>query len=89
MKSKAKDSKLSNENLQNATFTLSNIGVIGGTYMTPVIVPPQVAMGAVGKVQSLPRFDDHGEVVAADIMHVRYDSGLEKAQQRFKRSTGR
>jgi 2-oxoisovalerate dehydrogenase E2 component (dihydrolipoyl transacylase) len=70
LKGKARESKLTNENLQNATFTISNIGVIGGTYMTPVIVPPQVAMGAVGKVQTLPRFDAQGAVQKADIMHV-------------------
>jgi 2-oxoisovalerate dehydrogenase E2 component (dihydrolipoyl transacylase) len=70
LKRKARDSKLSNDDLQNATFTISNIGVIGGTYMTPVIVPPQVAMGAVGKVQTLPRFDRNGNVAAEDVMHV-------------------
>ena len=31
---------------------------------------PQVAIGAVGKVQTIPRFDAQGEVVAANIMPV-------------------
>lgn len=55
LKVRARESKLTGDDLQGATFTLSNIGVIGGTYMQPVIVPPQVAMGAVGRVQRLPR----------------------------------
>jgi 2-oxoisovalerate dehydrogenase E2 component (dihydrolipoyl transacylase) len=43
--------------LQGATFTLSNVGAIGGgTYMSPVVTPPQVAIGAFGKIRRLPRF---------------------------------
>ncbi len=37
---------------------MSNIGSIGGTYMSPVVLPPQVAIGAMGKIQRLPRFVD-------------------------------
>ncbi|KAH9813052.1 2-oxoacid dehydrogenases acyltransferase-domain-containing protein [Melampsora americana] len=39
------------------TFTLSNIGVIGGTYTYPVIPPTgQLGIGAFGKVQVLPTY---------------------------------
>lgn len=46
------------EDLKGATFTLSNIGAIGagGKYMCPVVTPPQVAIGAIGKIERLPRF---------------------------------
>lgn len=44
---KAKEGKLAEEDLNDSTFGLSNIGVIGGTYMNPVIVPPTVAIGYV------------------------------------------
>jgi 2-oxoisovalerate dehydrogenase E2 component (dihydrolipoyl transacylase) len=50
------DSTLSEEELTTPTFTLSNIGALGGTYMKPVVLPPQVAIGAMGKIQRLPRF---------------------------------
>jgi 2-oxoisovalerate dehydrogenase E2 component (dihydrolipoyl transacylase) len=45
-------------NLKGATFTLSNVGAIGGggTYMSPIITPPQVAIGALGQIRRLPRF---------------------------------
>lgn len=63
--------KLGEEHLRGATFTLSNIGSVGGgTYMNPLIVPPQAAIGAMGAMQTLPRFDKDGEVTAAKIINV-------------------
>ncbi|XP_019642083.1 PREDICTED: lipoamide acyltransferase component of branched-chain alpha-keto acid dehydrogenase complex, mitochondrial-like [Branchiostoma belcheri] len=60
--------KLGSGDLTGGTFTLSNIGAIGGTYAKPVIMPPEVAIGALGKVQVLPRFGATGEVYAAHIL---------------------
>ena len=48
--------KLSESDLSGGTFTLTNIGSIGGTYATPVLVVPQVAIGAFGRLQVLPRY---------------------------------
>jgi len=42
--------------LQGGTFTLSNIGSIGGISATALVVVPQVAIGAIGKLQILPRY---------------------------------
>jgi 2-oxoisovalerate dehydrogenase E2 component (dihydrolipoyl transacylase) len=69
----AADSKLAPDDLMTPTFSLSNIGSMGGgTYMQPVIVPPQLAMGAFGKIQRVPRFVDKNDdqVYAASIMNV-------------------
>lgn len=52
------------------TFSLSNIGVIGGTYTHPCIMAPQVAIGALGKTKVVPRFGASGEIVRAHIMNV-------------------
>lgn len=60
--------------LSGGTFTLSNIGSIGGTYAKPVILPPEVAIGALGKIQVLPRFDAAGQVVRAHIMQVSWSA---------------
>ncbi|XP_015602708.1 lipoamide acyltransferase component of branched-chain alpha-keto acid dehydrogenase complex, mitochondrial isoform X1 [Cephus cinctus] len=56
--------------LTGGTFSLSNIGVVGGTYTKPVILSPQVVIGAIGRIQKLPRFDANGNVVAANILSV-------------------
>ncbi|XP_018018626.1 lipoamide acyltransferase component of branched-chain alpha-keto acid dehydrogenase complex, mitochondrial-like [Hyalella azteca] len=63
--------------LTHGTFTLSNIGTVGGTYAKPVIPPTEVAIGAIGKIQVLPRFKDNistGAVVAAHIMQVSWSA---------------
>lgn len=52
----ASTSVLAESDLKNATITLSNIGSIGGTYMNPVVVTPTIAIGAFGKIQTVPRF---------------------------------
>jgi hypothetical protein len=36
--------------------SLSNIGTVGGTYASPVLFMPQVVIGAIGKIQRLPRY---------------------------------
>ncbi|KAG0711110.1 DBT protein [Chionoecetes opilio] len=65
---------LSTQDITGGTFTISNIGSIGGTYLKPVILPPEVAIGAVGKIQVLPRFDAAGNVTRAHIMQVSWSA---------------
>ena len=60
--------KLEKKHLEGGTFTLSNVGAIGGTYASPILFLPQVAIGALGKIQTLPRFDAKGQVYAAHII---------------------
>ena len=35
--------------MKGGTFTISNLGAVGGTYSTPIINPPQVAILLVGR----------------------------------------
>lgn len=62
------EGKLGKEDLTGGTFTLSNVGTIGGTYTKPLLVVPEVMIGALGKFQTLPRFDSKGNVYPATIM---------------------
>jgi 2-oxoisovalerate dehydrogenase E2 component (dihydrolipoyl transacylase) len=66
--------KLGQDDLNGGTFTLSNIGSIGGTYASPILVVPQVAIGALGRIRKLPRFDSQGNVVAESIMEVSWSA---------------
>jgi pyruvate dehydrogenase E2 component (dihydrolipoamide acetyltransferase) len=46
---KARQRKIGIEELQGGTFTLSNLGGIGGTHFTPLIYKPQVAVLGIGQ----------------------------------------
>jgi pyruvate dehydrogenase E2 component (dihydrolipoamide acetyltransferase) len=46
---KARDKKLSLEEMQGGCFTISNLGGIGGTYFAPIINSPEVAILGVSK----------------------------------------
>ncbi|CAG9536848.1 unnamed protein product [Cercopithifilaria johnstoni] len=60
--------KIDPEDLKDGTFVLSNVGMIGGTYLSPVIMPPQLAIGAIGQISKLPRFDKQGNVCATNVV---------------------
>ena len=63
LQSQAMASKLSATDLTGGTITVSNIGSIGGTYVSPVLVQSEVAILGVGKARIVPAFDESGEVV--------------------------
>tara|TARA_B100000678_G_scaffold229894_1_gene198202 strand:- start:154 stop:1785 length:1632 start_codon:yes stop_codon:yes gene_type:complete len=66
----ARDGRVEPGDLKGGTISISNIGVLGGTYAMPIINAPEVAIVALGRVQRLPRFDADGNVVARSIMTV-------------------
>ena len=70
MTEKAREGRLSPEQLKGGTISISNIGALGGTTATPIINKPEVAIVALGKMQTLPRFDKDGNVEARQIMNV-------------------
>ncbi|MBT6578701.1 MAG: dihydrolipoyllysine-residue acetyltransferase, partial [Cellvibrionales bacterium] len=66
----ARAGRISPNDLKGGTITVSNVGAIGGTIATPIISKPQVAIVALGRVQTLPRFDVEGNVSTQKIMTI-------------------
>jgi pyruvate dehydrogenase E2 component (dihydrolipoamide acetyltransferase) len=54
---KARDGKLTSADMQGGCFTISSLGGIGGTYFTPIINAPEVAILGVSKSQIKPVFN--------------------------------
>jgi pyruvate dehydrogenase E2 component (dihydrolipoamide acetyltransferase) len=42
------------DDLKGSTFTISNLGAIGGTYSTPIVNAPEVAILLVGRSRKMP-----------------------------------
>jgi pyruvate dehydrogenase E2 component (dihydrolipoamide acetyltransferase) len=57
---KARDRKLLPENLQGATFSVSNLGMYGITTFTPIVNPPEAAILGVGTIRRELRLDPNG-----------------------------
>lgn len=47
---KARDGKLTSDEMKGATCTISNIGSAGGQWFTPVINHPEVAILGIGRI---------------------------------------
>lgn len=71
---KGKKGSLAPSDFSNGTFSLSNIGIIGGTYTHPCIMAPQVSIGAMGRTKARPRFGPNGDIVKAYIMNVSWSA---------------
>jgi pyruvate dehydrogenase E2 component (dihydrolipoamide acetyltransferase) len=52
--SKARASQFAVEDLRGGTFTISNLGAVGGAYSTPIINYPEVAILLVGRARWMP-----------------------------------
>jgi 2-oxoisovalerate dehydrogenase E2 component (dihydrolipoyl transacylase) len=68
------EGKLGREELTGGTFTISNIGTIGGTYLSPILVVPEVVIGALGGLQTLPRYDAQMNVKPTRVMNVSWSA---------------
>jgi pyruvate dehydrogenase E2 component (dihydrolipoamide acetyltransferase) len=54
---KARQRKLSLEDMQGGNFTITNLGGIGGSYFTPIINAPEVAILGVARSQTEPVYN--------------------------------
>ena len=54
LSAKARDTKFTLEDLRGGTFTISNLGAVGGVYSTPIINHPEVGVLLVGRSRHVP-----------------------------------
>jgi len=70
LRAKASAGKLAPADVTGGTFTLSNMGSIAGSAFQPMILPPEVAIGAFGRINYRPRYDDKQQLVRTPVMGV-------------------
>jgi len=66
---KAKNNKLSIDDLTGGTFSLTNGGIFGSMLSTPIINPPQSGILGMHKIQQRPMVEN-GEIVAQPVMYL-------------------
>lgn len=69
---RARNNKLSPDDIQGGTYTLTNVGTFGNVMGTPIINQPQVAIMAAGAIRKKPAVveTEYGDVIA--IRHMMY-----------------
>ncbi len=79
---RARDNKLTIEEMSGGTFTISNGGVFGSLLSTPILNPPQTAILGMHKIEQRPVVED-GEIVARPMMYLAlsYDHRLIDGQE--------
>jgi len=58
LSAKGREGKLTAGQMQGGTFTVSSLGGIGGTFFTPIINPPEVAILGIGRSAIRPVYQD-------------------------------
>jgi len=66
---KARDGKLTIEDMTGGTFTITNGGVFGSLLSTPILNPPQTAILGMHKIQERPVVEN-GQVVVRPMMYL-------------------
>jgi 2-oxoisovalerate dehydrogenase E2 component (dihydrolipoyl transacylase) len=68
----AKANKLSFDDIKGGTISFSNVGVIGTKDPRPILFDGQCCIGAMGRLMTLPRYDDKMQLVPRSIVNVRW-----------------
>jgi 2-oxoisovalerate dehydrogenase E2 component (dihydrolipoyl transacylase) len=66
--SRARERRLSPDELRGATISVSNFGSLGGRYASPIVVPPAVAILGAGRLERRPVVGDAGAIVAHRVL---------------------
>jgi pyruvate dehydrogenase E2 component (dihydrolipoamide acetyltransferase) len=66
---RARDGKLKPDEMKGATITITNIGSVGGTYATPIINHPEVAILGMYKISDRLFLKEDGQVGSQKVMN--------------------
>ena len=66
---RARDGKLKPDEMKGATITITNIGSVGGTYATPIINHPEVAILGMYKIQDKIILGENNEIHSIKVMN--------------------
>ena len=66
--SRAREKKLEPRELKGSSFTISSLGGIGGTYFTPIINPPDVAILGISKSEWVPMYEPNNKEIIPKYM---------------------
>ena len=80
---KAREGKLSLDDMQGGTFTISNGGVFGSLLSTPILNPPQSGILGMHKITRRPIVDADDQIIVAPMMYVAlsYDHRIADGKQ--------
>ena len=67
---RARDSRLTADDLQGGTFAITNIGSIGGLFSFPIINVPEAAILGVHSIRRRPKVLSDDTIVAADMLYL-------------------
>ena len=70
MAERARDRKLGPDDLQGGTFTVTNPGVFGSLFGTPIINQPQVAILCVGTITKRPVVIEDDAIAVRQMMYL-------------------
>jgi pyruvate dehydrogenase E2 component (dihydrolipoamide acetyltransferase) len=82
---RTREGKATKDELTGSTFTISNVGSIGGLFATPIINHPEVAILGVNSLKKRP-VEHKGEIALRDMMYLglsfdhRVNDGAEAVQ---------
>ena len=67
---KARDGKITMDDMSGGTFTITNGGIFGSLMSTPIINPPQVGILGMHKIQERPMVMKDGSIKARPMMYI-------------------
>jgi pyruvate dehydrogenase E2 component (dihydrolipoamide acetyltransferase)/2-oxoisovalerate dehydrogenase E2 component (dihydrolipoyl transacylase) len=72
LSAEARAGKARREDLRGGTFTITNIGGIGGLISTPILNHPEVGIMGVGRIVKRPVYDASGHIQPADLIYLSF-----------------